>query len=178
MSREYTEYLQEHRENVREAVTWIIDHKILDPNFNITCNQILCRLHDASKDTPEEYVAYDRYFYGERTELVKKEFDYAWLHHIHNNPHHWQYWTLMEDDSNVVKSLEMPYEYAIEMVCDWWSFSWKKGNLYEIFDWYDEHKKYIYLHPTTQVFVEQLLKGIRTELDKTVKEYYQRTKTS
>ena len=33
--------------------------------------------------------------------------------------------------------LEMPYDYIIEMICDWWSFSWQSGNLYEIFKWYE-----------------------------------------
>nr|DAE02562.1 MAG TPA: hypothetical protein [Siphoviridae sp. ctmYS12] len=30
--------------------------------------------------------------------------------------------------------MDMPYNYIIEMICDWWAFSWNKGNLQEIFN--------------------------------------------
>ena len=41
----------------------------------------------------------------------------------------------------------MPYDYILEMICDWWSFSWQSGDLYEIFKWYEDHSKYIKLAP-------------------------------
>ena len=70
----------------------------------------------------------------ELAELVKEvedRFDAAWLHHQHNNPHHWQHWLLREDDGGT-KALEMDHLYVVEMVCDHWAFSWVKGDLYEI----------------------------------------------
>ena len=63
------------------------------------------------------------------------------------------------------KPLEMPKEYVIEMIADWWSFSWKNGNLYEIFDWYAEHKDKQYMHPKTRLLVEDLLLQIKMKLD-------------
>ena len=84
--------------------------------------------HDESKNDPDEYNAYDDYFYGKnRSYGVVMAFKQAWLEHIHRSPHHWQHWVLINDEPEEGEViLEMPYEYIIEMICDWWSFSWKK----------------------------------------------------
>lgn len=128
MSAEYNTYIIEHVDNVKKAYFWLKDHNIIKEDILDQLN-----LHDASKYTDEEYKAYDLYFYGTKTEKVKKDFDYAWLHHIHENPHHWQHWVLVNDDEGTY-ALEMPKEFVYEMICDWWSFSHKTDNLYEIFD--------------------------------------------
>lgn len=174
MSEMYDLYLDEHKKNVKAAFVWMSEH----------CPQVLAKLdkpldweigyfHDSSKMDKEEYVAYDNYFYGNRSYDVVKAFDYAWLHHIHNNPHHWQYWLLINDDGDspaVPEPLKIPYEYVIEMICDWWSFSFTKGDLYEIFKWYDDHKSRIVLHPVTRKEVGEILKEIRSALDEERKE--------
>lgn len=123
-------------------------------------------LHDASKDETGEYTAYDNYFYGKKkTPDVIEAFNHAWLQHIHRNPHHWQHWVLINDEPNEGEIvLEMPYHYIIEMICDWWAFSWSKGELTEIFSWYDSHKKYIKLHNNTRSIVEEILDLIREKL--------------
>ena len=93
------------------------------------------------------------------------DFKYAWLRHIHNNPHHWQYWILHNDDPGEGKViLEMPYNYIIEMVCDWWAFSWAKGDLTEIFNWYDQHKNYMELGEKTRKQIEIILSAIKDSL--------------
>lgn len=115
------------------------------------------------KNGHEEYEAYDRYFYGNPSFKAKQEFNYAWLHHIHHNSHHWQYWVLQNDDDGE-EVLEMPYHYVVEMICDWWSFSWSKGNLDEIFEWYEKHKD-MKLHPETRKLVEEILGRIKKELE-------------
>ena len=159
MSVEYTQYIVEHKANVEKAYRWIQDHNIFeDCEFPVNIIE-----HDLSKYSADEYKAYDDYFYGKKTEAVKREFNYAWLHHIHNNPHHWQYWVLKHDDGPE-EALEMPLNYAIEMICDWWSFSFKTGNLYEIFDWYNKHKGMV-LHEKTRKFVEDTLDKIKKILD-------------
>ncbi len=50
------------------------------------------------------------------------------------------------------------------MICDWWAFSWQKGDLSEIFSWYDKHQKYIKLAPNTRKTVEDILWTLRGRL--------------
>ena len=158
MSKEYTSYITEHVNNVQKAADWLYSHGIIPEHISLG-------LHDVSKYTPEEYEAYDNYFYGKRTEQVKKDFDYAWLHHIHANPHHWQHWVLVNDEDGTY-GLEIPERHVYEMIADWWSFSHKTGNLREIFSWYDSHKKKMILHEKTRKLVEDILDKIKKELDK------------
>ena len=164
MSQQYDEYLHEHVSNVNKAMNWLIDHGVIDP-YGITGYFALSEglmNHDESKYQEEEYDAYDDYCYGkegkdeEDIQVINSAFDYAWLHHIHNNPHHWQYWVLIEDEGKQ-KALEMPQRYVYEMIADWWSFSWKNGKLTEIVDWYDAHKEKMILHENTRKLVESII---------------------
>ena len=59
----------------------------------------------------------------------------------------------------------MPYKYVVEMICDWWAFSWNEGNLNEIFNWYDEHKDYIKLHKNTRKTVETILEKLKVRIE-------------
>lgn len=160
MSAEYSNYIVTHVENVKKAYNWLKDHKIISEELASQIDS-----HDLSKYSTEEYEAYDNYFYGKQTEKVKADFNYAWLHHIHNNPHHWQHWVLINDDDGTY-ALEMPKEYVIEMLSDWWAFSHESGNLYKIFDWYKDHAKNMILHKNTKKLVEDILGKIKAELDK------------
>ena len=129
--------------------------------------------HKSSSDTKYHYwknniIFKDAYFYGNnRSYEVVQRYQRAWLLHIHRNPHHWQHWILIHDDmenGELETVLEMPYDYIIEMICDWWSFSWQSGNLYEIFKWYEEHSKYIKLAQTTKITVEYILDNMKKKL--------------
>ena len=51
------------------------------------------------------------------------------------------------------------------MICDWWSFSWRSGNLYEIFDWYSKHRDKIQMNVISRKIVEDILNKIHTKLD-------------
>ena len=160
MSAEYNTYIIEHVDNVKKAYFWLKDHNIIKEDILDQLN-----LHDASKYTEEEYKAYDLYFYGTKTEKVKKDFDYAWLHHIHENPHHWQHWVLVNDDEGTY-ALEMSKEFVYEMICDWWSVSWSKDDPFEIFDWYEKNKKKIKLSKNTRKTVEDILDKLEAKLTK------------
>lgn len=170
MSVEYGKYLEQHTANVHVAYCWLMDNlpEVIgtDEEIAVISSQIKY-LHDRSKYDEAEYEAYDQYFYGgKKTPEVKTNFNVAWLHHIHNNPHHWQHWVLINDDPNLgMIVLDMPHNYIIEMICDWWAFSWKKGKLDEIFSWYDEHKEYMKLSDKTRKTVEDILEKIRTKLE-------------
>ena len=127
MSTKYNEYLSEHLANVRKAYFWLKDHAIIDLKEFESYFLKQLNIHDLSKYSQEEYYAYDNYFYGAETEKVKKDFDYAWLHHIHQNPHHWQHWVLVNDDGGTY-ALEMPKEFRhVADRCRADSQGWRAG---------------------------------------------------
>ena len=170
MSEKYDEYLKEHKRNVIKSFQWLEEN--LPEIFGSEEEGLLsaCRYqieyeHDKSKFEEDEYEAYDAYFYGNRSHQVVEDFNRAWLNHIHRNEHHWQHWVLINDDPGKGEIiLDMPDLYIIEMICDWWSFSWKQGKLDEIFKWYDEHVLYMKLGDKTRVKVEYILEQIRIKL--------------
>lgn len=166
MSREYDDYIKQHILNVSKGFQWLSENlpEIINRDDYLSYPNILS--HDESKMSKEEYDAYDVYFYGgNRSYKVVQDFKLAWLHHIHNNPHHWQHWILINDDpKNGMTILDMPYEYIIEMICDWWAFSWASDNLYEIFNWYEVRKEYIKLSDTTRKTVEDILSKLKNKL--------------
>jgi hypothetical protein len=119
----------------------------------------ICKSHDYTKIQPDEYAAYDAYFYGgNRSSYVVNNFNMAWLLHIHRNPHHWQYWILINDEPEEdAIIMDIPDKYVIEMICDWWSFSWKTGNLSEIFKWYEERRRYFQFSVKSRMKIEKIL---------------------
>lgn len=185
----YNQYLEDHIGNVQRGYEWFKENlpEILDEDNYIDESMYFGELdeiieqHDSSKynDTPStakyydlacEWDAYNDYFYGTRTPDVEKAFDYAWLSHIHNNPHHWQHWLLQNDDPEIgLRILDMPYVFIIEMICDWWSFSWKSDNLYEIFEWYEKNKAGIKLSDKSRTICESILAKMRQTLDSLLK---------
>lgn len=173
MSVEYNKYLTEHKKNVAKAFYWIRDNL---PELVEDCDELekqICQDHDMSKYNDDEYKAYDNWFYGNNKSFdVRKDYRKAWLTHIHRNPHHWQHWVLISDDEGTEK-IEMPYNYIIEMICDWWSFSWAKGDLKEIFDYYDKHQGSYKMHPNTRRTVKMVLNKLEIALIKLEKEQQQ-----
>lgn len=165
MSVQYDNYLTEHKENVAKGFRWLQENipEVIEDGFEWQ----ICFNHDASKTDPEEYDAYDAYFYGNnRSYSVVQNFKKAWLRHIHNNPHHWQHWILINDEPKEgMVVIDMPYIYVVEMICDWWSFSWTKGDLNEIFGWYEDRKDYMKLSDNTRRSVEYILGKMKDKLE-------------
>ena len=183
MSLEYDIYIKEHRDNVIKSYFWLNENipevlNLCDQNelFNQICK------HDKSKNDPEEYDAYDDYFYNRRlsrSSSVMSRFHYAWLRHQHSNPHHWQYWVLIPDTpGEKPNALKMPVEHIIEMICDWMSFSFKEGNgrygqniengkvnMRHVLDFYEEHKTQLMLHKDSRQFLETVLNKIERKMD-------------
>lgn len=131
MSFQYDQYLARHRANVKRGFDWLSENLPGLMTNTLTAGWNTEFAHDQSKNEPNEYEAYDAYFYGNnRSYEVVQRYQRAWLLHIHRNPHHWQHWVLIHDDmedGELETVLEMPYDYIIEMICDWWSFSWQSG---------------------------------------------------
>lgn len=165
MSKQYDDYLERHRENVRLGFAWLC--KNLPEILKEYCEWQIIYAHDQSKYEIDEYEAYDAYFYGNNQSYAcVQNFKRAWLLHIHRNPHHWQHWILVNDDPKDGEILlEIPYNYIVEMICDWWSFSWQAGNLFEIFNWYDEHRDYMRINPKSRKQIEDILMRLKERLD-------------
>ena len=172
MSFQYDQYLAQHRSNVKRGYDWLCENLPDVVKDTLNAGWQTGFAHDRSKDESDEYNAYDAYFYGNnRSYEVVENYQKAWLLHIHRNPHHWQYWVLINDDPKEGEIvLEMPYDYIIEMICDWWAFSWAQEKLDEIFNWYKDHSKYMKLAPDTRKTVESILDKIKEKLNESTEE--------
>ena len=71
MSQKYDEYLENHRQAVKKAYQWIAAYIPELTDVEATRN---IEFHDMSKNTPDEYMPYDDYFYGEQTPAVIEAF--------------------------------------------------------------------------------------------------------
>ena len=166
MTEQYEDYILEHVNNVQRAYYWLLGaFPDLFMDMDVDAMTEAIESHDTSKWGTLEFYPYAEYFYGNNrnSDKVKEEFNFAWLHHQHRNTHHWQFWVLINDDEGIVP-LPMDDIALIEMICDHWSFSWKTGNLYEIFDWYEKHKDKMILHDNTRAKYENILDRIKEKL--------------
>lgn len=170
MSKQYNDYLKMHKDNVTKAFYWIKQYLPELTKGDSDLERQITLYHDSSKSSTLEYIAYDDYFYGSDNGsigIVKKKFDVAWLTHIHRNPHHWQHWVLINDDHLLEETLiDMPYEFILEMVCDWWSFGLKIDKPHELFKFYHDNQRYMKLSTNTRVTLEDILSQIKEELKK------------
>lgn len=126
-------------------------------------------VHDWSKFTLSEWMPYVNRFWvlptyegnwietrEEFQRRVEQEFTLAWMHHIHHNPHHWEYWLHPRAGEPPV---QMPEKYVREMVADWRGVSRAlKQNDDTAQKWYAKNRERISLHPVTREQVEALLK--------------------
>lgn len=115
-------------------------------------------IHDWSKITPAEWGPYVRTFYDE-SRARPGEFDVAWLHHQHRNPHHWQHWLLREDDGDT-KRLVMPDDLVREMVADWMGAGRAITGRWQVKTWYAQNAHKILLEDSTRRRVEALVDAV------------------
>ena len=136
---EYIDYIESHRERVKEAYEKYF-LPLLDQEFELkSCsveefkeaiqnasNNIT--VHDETKYMDIEFEPYRLRFYQTEEEKLalqsqdmiiqqQQDFETAWEHHYKNNPHHPKYW--VQDDGSI---RDMDLVYIIEMLCDWLSF--------------------------------------------------------
>lgn len=147
-NKEYNEYINKHIDAVGKCYELLTGSRKL-------------HLHDNSKWDLEEYHAYANYFHPtdgseKRSAKHKKDFKYAWNHHQKENPHHWQYWVLI-DGAGDIEALEMPLRFVNEMIADWGAFSLISEDGNEIIKWYDANKDKMILHTETRKVVEFLV---------------------
>lgn len=146
--RKYLDSLELHVTYVREA----------GERLGIDPHQL--REHDNSKFSLEELPYYVRNFHGDKSD--PDGFARAWLHHIHNNPHHWQYWIFSDGftpkNSDVRNGVvEMPQRYAREMIADWMGASMAYTGSWDMADWLTGNMSRIRLHPSTARYVREVL---------------------
>lgn len=146
ISTPYVEYLERHIQYVQEA------------GKQIGVNPIQLKKHDLSKWSEEEFVAYAINFYGseEQKEANKINFKYAWLHHLRHNKHHWNHW-LLQNDEDGLEPLEMPQNYALEMVADWMGAGRAITGSTDMSNWLRSNYQRIILHPNTRRYVSEVL---------------------
>ena len=196
MSKAYDDYLDNHIHNVALAYCWLRlncfdainaclgqwetpDDSCIRGYWSKAEKNVFS--HDDSKYSIEEYQAYDEYFFPEEPVTSEKErrireahFQYAWQHHIHNNPHHWEHWIQFSkarpiDETRETVSgtrfefepLVMPVQYVIEMICDWMAFRMsddgKSVNGYDLSKWYYANRNTILLHPNSEKLVRNII---------------------
>lgn len=118
-------------------------------------------IHDWSKFTPAEWGPYVESFYsGRPREETKEVFQRGWLHHIHNNPHHWLHWVLMHEDGTR-SAFEMSYHLTEEMVADWMGAGRAITGHWDIHEWYEKNGPRMLLHSTTRAYVDLLLETVK-----------------
>lgn len=94
-------------------------------------------VHDLSKFQLCEFIPYAKYFYGKKDEKNTRGFVFAWLHHLHKNKHHWEYWAIAGDPPSI------PGKYIKEMVCDWYGAGMSIAGKNDLEKWFQENKKNI-----------------------------------
>lgn len=123
-------------------------------------------LHDNSKFGPTEFFSSVKYYQGNRSpidaEKEDKGYSIAWQHHKGHNPHHWEYWIdNLGSYSNT--PIKIPYEYVVEMVCDWigagkvYTENWTQ---HDTLKYYKKVRGERIIHPTTEKLILALLDAL------------------
>jgi len=120
----------------------------------------LLEIHDQSKFSISEFPDYALHFFGGGN---PEGFSEAWLHHIHNNPHHWQHWIYPQGYTPNNTTVEaggvvyMPQHYALEMVADWMGASMAYTGSWDMQKWLWDNMPKITLHSKTAIYVRSVL---------------------
>lgn len=155
MLQKYEESLEKHIKAVQEA----------GKKLGVPRDQLA--EHDESKYEIAEFPYYARQFHGDAGD--PDGFASAWLHHLHANKHHWQYWIFPDDyrlkGSSIEEGgvMEMPEHYALEMVADWMGASYVYTGSWDMTDWLKKNQHKVILHSRTTEFVRSVLDGLGYE---------------
>lgn len=119
--------------------------------------------HDDSKFSDVEFLAAAENWHGGAPNPDR--YARAWLNHIHQNPHHWQHWIFPDGfipkGADVERGvMEMPQDYALEMVADWMGSSMAYTGSWDMTEWLKNNMPRIRLHSKTAVYVRGVLTGL------------------
>lgn len=165
-------------------LSYVVRHKwyVLKAGLSLKVPLHQLVIHDWSKFLPSEWRPYAENFYGlprlsiadlphgdareaflngyKTKEDVSAEFDRAWLKHQNRQPHHWQYWVLL-NDSGTIQPLPMPRRFMLEMIADWCGagraihkpiFPWEST-----YKWFNKNRDKMNMHPDTVRAVHDIL---------------------
>lgn len=141
---------------------YVIKHKWLvfkaGRILGVPLKQLL--LHDLSKFSRHEWSAYAHAFIDQwghaKPPQRSPEYYAAWNHHQKSNPHHWQFWVLVQNNGETM-CIEMPDCYAREMIADLVAVSWgqlgRDARMLDAWDdavqWYGRNHLKMLLHEMT-----------------------------
>ena len=136
-------------------------------------------MHDNSKFSLTEFLPSAKYFQGNiEAEKEQNGYSLAWMHHMGHNPHHWEYWVDFDDNGRIIAN-KIPYQYVVEMVCDWVGagmvYSKDKWTQDAPLNFYNKVRHGRYFHPETEALILQFLECIR---DKGLKEFHKMARTA
>lgn len=135
--------------------------------FNTCCKAgipIRGFLHDLSKFSYIEFSESSKYFTGTSSPIngakADKGYSEAWFHHRGRNKHHWEYWVDSLSKGGI--PILMPYEYAVEMMCDFIgagkAYEKSSWNFQRPYKWFqeqvDQRRK---IHPVVVSFIDRVL---------------------
>ena len=129
-------------------------------------------VHDLSKFSPTEFFESVKYYQGNRSPIGvcrrATGISRAWLHHKGRNKHHIEYWIDPECETQPL----MPYEYAVECVCDKLAATRiYLGKDYTdempLFHW-EKYGKRVQANPKTIEFVTEVFYDVRDHGEKYV----------
>ena len=142
----------------------VLKHKRCVAHYCFMCGlYIQGILHDMSKFSPTEFWESVKYWQGNRSPIdaCKEENGYsmAWFHHRGRNKHHWEYW--MDDFEKGCIPKKMPFQYALEMICDYLgagrAYCGKNFTMQSEWEWWQNKKKVVKMHSDTFKLVEILM---------------------
>jgi hypothetical protein len=122
--------------------------------------------HDLSKFVPVEFVNYSRWKYGAQD---KAGWARGWLHHLHVNKHHPEYWVVSwsgdpdfysgigERVADCINVLPMPEMYVKEMIADWMATSKERTGSYDIAGWVNENGPKRFFHDDTVTEIHRIM---------------------
>lgn len=127
-------------------------------------------LHDMSKFSPAEFFESVKYYQGNRSPIdACKEingYSMAWFHHRGRNKHHYEMWVDNFDNGGI--PLQMPYKYAIELICDYLAaghaYMGDKFTLEAEYKWWKgKSAKPLAMHHNTKQFIESMISTMMRE---------------
>lgn len=105
-------------------------------------------MHDWSKFSPTEFCESVKYYNGKVSPIkICKQQNHgrsmAWIHHHGHNLHHYEAW--WDNFDKGAKPTDMPYKYAVEMICDYLGAGKAYGRdaftLQGEYEWWQNKKK-------------------------------------